>query len=109
MCLAGATCACAVGVEADSASVSKLLSELEGKNLEEVISQGREKLASVPSGGGVAAAAPAAGGAAPAAAAAPKKEEKKEPTEEEVRPWPEVMCASAARTRAPCGPACFLA
>ncbi|KXZ42556.1 hypothetical protein GPECTOR_136g639 [Gonium pectorale] len=73
-----------VGVEADAEKVNKLISELEGKDLQEVLSAGRAKLASVPSGGAVAAApaggaAPAAGGAAPA----PKKEEKKEPSEEE--------------------------
>ncbi|EFJ48359.1 hypothetical protein VOLCADRAFT_120883 [Volvox carteri f. nagariensis] len=74
-----------VGVEADADKVNKLISELEGKDLQEVLAAGRAKLASVPSGGAVAAAAaPAAGGAAPAAAAAPKKEEKKEPSEEEV-------------------------
>ncbi len=75
----------AVGVEADKEKVNKLISELEGKDLQEVLKAGRAKLASVPAGGAVAAAAPAAGGAAAGgAAAAPKKEEKKEPTEEEV-------------------------
>jgi large subunit ribosomal protein LP2 len=73
---------CSVGVEADSAKISKLLAELDGKDLNEVIAAGREKLASVPSGGAVAAAAaPAAAGAAAAggaAAAAPKEEAKKE-------------------------------
>ncbi|GIL81600.1 hypothetical protein Vretimale_1256 [Volvox reticuliferus] len=73
-----------VGVEADAEKVNKLISELDGKDLQQVLAAGRSKLASVPSGGAVsAAAAPAAGGAAPAAAAAPKKEEKKEPSEEE--------------------------
>ncbi|GIL58449.1 hypothetical protein Vafri_13592 [Volvox africanus] len=73
-----------VGVEADAEKVNKLISELEGKDLQQVLAAGRSKLASVPSGGAVAASsAPAAGGAAPAAAAAPKKEEKKEPSEEE--------------------------
>ncbi|KAG2485181.1 hypothetical protein HYH03_016070 [Edaphochlamys debaryana] len=73
-----------VGVEADAEKVSSLLKQLEGKDLQEVLKAGREKLASVPAGGAVAAAAPAAGGkAAGGAAAAPKKEEKKEPTEEE--------------------------
>jgi ribosomal protein L12E/L44/L45/RPP1/RPP2 len=69
-----------VGVEADSERVAKLLSELEGKDIAEVIAAGTEKLASVPSGGGGGA---AAGGAAPAgdAAAAAKEEEK--PAEEE--------------------------
>ncbi len=49
--------------------VEKVVSELAGKNLEELLAEGKEKISSVPSGGG-GAAAPAAGGAA--AAAAPK-------------------------------------
>ncbi len=70
----------AVGVEAEAEKVSKLLAELEGKDINEVIAAGKEKLASVPSGGAVAA-APAAGGAG---AAAPAKEEaKKEESEED--------------------------
>ncbi|PNH02303.1 60S acidic ribosomal protein P2B [Tetrabaena socialis] len=71
-----------VGVEADADKVGKLISELEGKDLAEVIAAGRSKLASVPSGG-AAAAAPSGAAAPAAAAAAPKKEEKKEPSEEE--------------------------
>ena len=64
------------GAEADSAKVEKLLSELAGKSVADVIAAGSKKLASVPSGG---AAAPSAGGAAaaPAAGGAPAKEEKK--------------------------------
>jgi len=70
-----------VGIEADSERLDKLVSELEGKSIDEVIAAGSEKLASVPSGG-----AAAAGGAAPAAAggaAEEKKEEKKEEEKEE--------------------------
>merc|ERR1712130_337465 len=70
-----------VGIEADGEKVALVVKELAGKNLEEVIAAGTEKLGSVPSGGGAAAAAaPAAGGAAPAAAAAapPPKEESEE-------------------------------
>ena len=88
-----------VGIEADGEKVALVVKELAGKNLEEVIAAGTEKLGSVPSGGtyfshilsaldislrrhylhstslvrsggAAAAAAPAAGGAAPAAAAA---------------------------------------
>ena len=66
----------AVGVESDAVAVAKLLKEVEGKDITEVIAAGREKLSSVPSGGAVAAssggAAAAAGGGA---AAAPVKEE----------------------------------
>ncbi|EAA35936.1 ribosomal protein 60S [Neurospora crassa] len=70
-----------VGIEADSERLDKLISELEGKDLNELIAEGSSKLASVPSGG---AAAPAAGGAAAAAggAAEEKKEEKVEEKEE---------------------------
>lgn len=74
-----------VGVEAEAEMVSKLLSELEGKNIAEVMAAGREKLQSVPSGGGAASAAPAAGGGG---GAAPAKEEKKEePSEEDEVGW----------------------
>ncbi|XP_073693485.1 ribosomal protein, large P2 b [Garra rufa] len=73
-----------VGIESDDTRMSKVVAELNGKNLEEVIAQGFSKLASVPSGGAVAAssaAAPSAGGSA-APAAEEKKEEKKEESEE---------------------------
>ena len=66
-----------VGAEADGDKLGKLMSELNGKDIEEVIAAGSEKLASVPAGGAVAA---AGGGSAPAAAA---EEEKKEESEEE--------------------------
>ncbi|KKY24935.1 putative 60s acidic ribosomal protein p2 [Phaeomoniella chlamydospora] len=70
-----------VGIDADQERLDKLLSELEGKDIQELITEGSAKLASVPSGG---AAAPAAGGAGGAAAAAdaPKEEEKEEEKEE---------------------------
>ncbi|KNE66705.1 60S acidic ribosomal protein P2 [Allomyces macrogynus ATCC 38327] len=69
----------AVGVDADSAQLNKVIAELDGKNVEEVIAEGMTKLASVPSGGAAAGAA-AGGAAAPAAAAeaAPVEEEKEE-------------------------------
>ncbi|KAG9082039.1 60S acidic ribosomal protein P2 [Ceratobasidium sp. 392] len=70
------------GVDVDEDRLSKLLSELEGKDVNALISEGSSKLASVPSGGGA-----AAGGAAPAAAAgggaAPAEEKKEEKKEEE--------------------------
>ncbi|XP_073055387.1 large ribosomal subunit protein P2-like [Primulina eburnea] len=76
-----------VGAECDDDRITLLLSEVEGKDITELIAAGREKLASVPAGGGggavaVAVAAPAAGGGAPAAAAETKKEEKVEEKEE---------------------------
>lgn len=66
-----------VGVEVDAARVTKVVGELKGKSIEELIAQGKEKLSSMPSGGGAVAAAPVA------AAAADKKEEKKEAKKEE--------------------------
>ncbi|KAK7521789.1 60s acidic ribosomal protein-domain-containing protein [Phyllosticta citricarpa] len=76
-----------VGVEADSERLDKLIAELEGKDLQELISQGTEKLASIPSGGAAAGGAPAAaaGGAAAAEEAAPAaKEEEKEESDEDM-------------------------
>merc|ERR1712226_483599 len=71
-----------VGVDAEADQIKKVISELNGKDLEELIAEGAEKLASVPSGGGgAAAAAPAAGG--DAAPAEGKKEEKKKEESEE--------------------------
>ncbi|KAI0398472.1 ribosomal protein 60S [Xylariaceae sp. FL0594] len=71
-----------VGIEADDERLEKLISELQGKDINELIAEGSSKLASVPSGG--AGAAPAAGGAAAggAAAAEEKAEEKEEEKEE---------------------------
>ncbi|KAI1339537.1 60s acidic ribosomal protein-domain-containing protein [Xylariaceae sp. FL0016] len=70
-----------VGIEADSDRLDKLISELEGKDINELISEGSSKLASVPSGG--AGGAPAAGGAAASGGAAEAKEEEKEEEKEE--------------------------
>ena len=70
----------AVGAEAEDEKIEKLLADLEGKNVEEMIKAGLEKLVSIPTGG---VAAPAAGDAAPAAAAEEKKEEAEEEEEEE--------------------------
>ncbi|KAJ8711526.1 hypothetical protein PYW07_008768 [Mythimna separata] len=69
-----------VGIEADGEKLKKVISELNGKSVEELIEQGREKLSSMPAGG---AAPAAAGGAAPAAAAAEEKKEEKETKKEE--------------------------
>lgn len=48
-----------VGIEVDAARVTKIIADLKGKSIEELIAQGKEKLSSMPVGG--AAAAPAAG------------------------------------------------
>mmetsp|Transcript_16754 Transcript_16754/g.52531 ORF Transcript_16754/g.52531 Transcript_16754/m.52531 type:complete len:109 (-) Transcript_16754:154-480(-) len=67
-----------VGIDADEEALNKVVSEMKGKTVEEMIAAGNEKLAAVPSGGAAAAggAPAAAGGAAPAAEA--KKEAVKE-------------------------------
>ena len=68
-----------VGVSAEDDKIKIVIDQLAGKAIEEVIAEGVEKLASVPSGGAVAAGgAPAAAGGAPAAA----EEKKAEPEEE---------------------------
>ncbi|TKA76870.1 60S acidic ribosomal protein P2 [Cryomyces minteri] len=79
----------AVGIEADETRLDKLIEELKGKDINELIAEGSSKLASVPSGGsgGAAAsggAAPAAGGAAAAEEEAPAKEEEKEESDEDM-------------------------
>ncbi|CAK1590631.1 unnamed protein product [Parnassius mnemosyne] len=68
-----------VGIEADSEKLKKVISELNGKSVEELIAQGREKLSSMPVGG----AAPVAAVAAAAAPAAEEKKEEKETKKEE--------------------------
>ncbi|CAH9145986.1 unnamed protein product [Cuscuta epithymum] len=76
-----------VGAEADDSKLELLLSQVEGKDITELIAAGREKLASVPSGGGggvaAVAAAPSSGGGAAPAAEEKKKEEKVEDESEE--------------------------
>ena len=70
-----------VGAEINDEQFDKVFSELDGKNVDDVVSEGMGLLASVPSGG---AAAPAAGGAAAAAAGGEAAaEEKKEESEAE--------------------------
>ncbi|BCS18213.1 ribosomal protein P2 [Aspergillus puulaauensis] len=73
-----------VGVDADNERLEKLIAELQGKDINELIAEGTTKLASVPSGGGGGAAAPAAGGAAAAEAPAAEKEEEKEESDEDM-------------------------
>jgi len=71
-----------VGIEVDDEKSAKVVKELNGKSIDQIIAKGSDKLASVPSGGGVAVAA--APGAAPAGAAdSPKKESKKEEKKDE--------------------------
>lgn len=68
-----------VGIEVQDDQVSKLLSSLEGKTVDELIAQGNEKLAAVPAAGPATGAAAGSGaGAADAAAEEPAEEEKEE-------------------------------
>ncbi|ENN72497.1 60S acidic ribosomal protein P2 [Dendroctonus ponderosae] len=73
-----------VGIEADKEKLKLVISQLNGKAIDDLIVQGREKLSSLPAGG----AAPAASAAVAAPAAEEKKveakkEEKKEESESE--------------------------
>ncbi|EFC43628.1 predicted protein [Naegleria gruberi] len=68
-----------VGAEVDGEQIDRLLKELSGKNVFDVIASGKEKLASVPTGGAAASSAPAAA----ASTAAAVEEKKPEPEEEE--------------------------
>ncbi|CAG2181011.1 unnamed protein product, partial [Oppiella nova] len=70
-------------IEVDAEKAAKVVKELNGKSIDEIIAKGSEKLASVPSGGGAAvAAAPGGGPAAGGATDSPKKDSKKEKKEE---------------------------
>ena len=71
-----------VGIETDGEKLKKVISELDGKSIDDIIAQGREKLSSMPVGGGGAASAAAAPAGAAAPAAEEKKEEKKPAKEE---------------------------
>ncbi|XP_021296548.1 60S acidic ribosomal protein P2-like [Herrania umbratica] len=77
-----------VGVEADDAKIELLLSQVNGKDLAELIAAGRQKLAAMPCAGEAAAAAAvgghaAASAASPSAAAAEDKEQKIEEESDE--------------------------
>merc|ERR1712226_802227 len=73
-------------VDADEEKMNKVISELSGKAIADVLAEGKEKLASVPSGGGAApaAGAAAAGGAEEAPAAEAKKESSSEDEDEDM-------------------------
>ncbi|CCU81296.1 60S acidic ribosomal protein P2 [Blumeria hordei DH14] len=70
-----------IGIEADGERLTKLISELKDKDINELIAEGSAKLASVPSGG--AGAAVATSGAVSGDAAPEAKEEEKEEEKEE--------------------------
>nr|ACI69468.2 60S acidic ribosomal protein P2 [Salmo salar] len=69
-----------VGIEAEDGRLDKVVNELNGKDINEVMNSGLSKLASVPAGGAVA--APAAAGSAAAGVSPTAAEEKKEEKEE---------------------------
>eukprot|EP00339_Tiarina_fusa_P004553 CAMPEP_0117022620 /NCGR_PEP_ID=MMETSP0472-20121206/16976_1 /TAXON_ID=693140 ORGANISM="Tiarina fusus, Strain LIS" /NCGR_SAMPLE_ID=MMETSP0472 /ASSEMBLY_ACC=CAM_ASM_000603 /LENGTH=111 /DNA_ID=CAMNT_0004728523 /DNA_START=35 /DNA_END=370 /DNA_ORIENTATION=+ len=76
----------AASANVDAEAIKKVVSELNGKSVYDVMDQGAEKLTAVPSGGARGgasggAAAPAGGDAAPAAAA-PAEEEEEESDED---------------------------
>lgn len=64
-----------VGIEADGTRLGKVVADLKGKSIEELIKEGREKLSSMPVGGGAAVAAAPAAAPAAAEAKADKKGE----------------------------------
>jgi len=74
-----------VGIDADAEALKKVIASLKGKNLEQLIAEGRTKLSSMPTGGGAAPAAAAAteAAAAPAGKAEAAKPKEKEPESEE--------------------------
>lgn len=73
-----------VGIDVDQEKLGKVISELKGKSINDVIAEGQAKLASVPSGGAVVASAGASGGGGETKEEAKEeKEEKKEESEEE--------------------------
>ncbi|KAM9905034.1 hypothetical protein OXX69_007335 [Metschnikowia pulcherrima] len=74
-----------VGVDSEESRISSLLSELEGKSVEELVAQGNTKLASVPSGGAAASSgSAAAAGGSSAEAAEEKEEEAKEESDDDM-------------------------
>jgi len=71
-----------VGIDADAASLKCVVTQLKGKNLEELMAAGKKKLASMPSAA-PARAAPAAAAPAGKDAAKPKEKEKEPESEED--------------------------
>jgi len=72
-----------VGIDADDAKVDMVAKELAGKNIEELLEQGKDKLGTMPAAGAAPAGGAAAAGGAPAAAAAPAKVEEEEEEEDD--------------------------
>ncbi|CUM63201.1 uncharacterized protein PRCAT00000770001 [Priceomyces carsonii] len=75
-----------IGVEAEESKLNLLLSDLQGKDINQLIAEGNTKLASVPSGGAAAGGSSAAAGGAAAEEAAEetKEEEAKEESDDDM-------------------------
>ncbi|XP_013781318.1 60S acidic ribosomal protein P2-like [Limulus polyphemus] len=71
-----------VGIEVESEQLTKVIKELGGKDLNELMEAGKAKLASMPVGGGVAVTGGTGGGSG-TGGSAPAAEEKKEEAKEE--------------------------
>ncbi|KAI8589988.1 60s acidic ribosomal protein-domain-containing protein [Geranomyces variabilis] len=99
-----------VGVEAEEERLTKLISELNGKDINELIAEGSKKLASMPAGGAAAGgAAPAAGGVAAAAPKEEKKEEVKEESDDDMDAFGMCLAGSTtARFQTACADLSFL-
>lgn len=67
-----------VGIEIEEEKISTLLSSLEGKSVDELIAEGNEKLAAVPTAGPASGSGAASGSATEAAAEEAAEEEKEE-------------------------------
>jgi len=72
-----------VGIDADPPSLKRVVAELKGKNIEDLMKAGKKKLASMPTAGPAVAAPAAAAPASKGAEAAKSKEKEKEPESEE--------------------------
>ncbi|XP_004297978.1 PREDICTED: 60S acidic ribosomal protein P2-4-like [Fragaria vesca subsp. vesca] len=75
----------AVGAEIDGHRIELFLSKVNGKNIDELVASGKEKLASVPSVGDTSAAAP------PAVVQETKEEKDEEEEEEEEDDGPDIF------------------
>merc|ERR1712188_68772 len=72
-----------VGIEADAGKLGIVISNLKGKSLADVVAEGQELLATIPSGGAVAAGSASAAPAGGDAGAAEEKKEDKAAAKEE--------------------------
>ncbi|XP_028664704.1 60S acidic ribosomal protein P2-like [Erpetoichthys calabaricus] len=74
-----------VAIDADEERLNKVITELNGKNINDIINSGLSKLSCFPSSGAieVGAAPPAGSASAPSVTAEEKKEEKKEESDED--------------------------